>query len=577
MRIKVVFVIVIAFLSITSCSGQRNIKKSKVKIKNELSKDNEQQYYYYFLEANRKKVLGDLNGALALYYQCLELDPNADAVMAEISKINEIIQNFETAIKYAEQATETDPENKWYKVNLGKLYIITKEYEKAIKTYEQLYLINNTDLEIPYNLAALYEHIGNFKRAIGLYNDIEKSSGVNENLTMAKQQLYLKIGNKTKAYDEIDKLILHYPNVPKYYGIKAEMYTNDNLFIKAKENYDKLFKLDSTNALGLMSIVDFYRKKMDYDNTFKTIKKVIYHEGIEVNQKILIFVSLLNTQSEFTIYNQQIIENLLLLKKIYPDVQDVYTIHAEYLIKSNLLDEAKTEMEYILDNFTGNVVIWEQLLSIYSFSGNFDQLYTKSIEAIDSFPQHALFYLFNGVSANQINKPEEAVEILNKGLKWIENQPDLEIDFYTNLGEAYHNKKEYKQSDYFFELVLKKEPENIYVINNYSYYLSVREEKLEYAESLSKKTIIIEPNNDTYLDTYAWILFKLEKYQDALYYIKKAFEHGGAQSEVIVEHYGDIQFMVGNKETALELWKLSNEMGNKNKYLIKKIETKSIF
>lgn len=577
MRVKVVFVIVIALLSITSCSGQRNIKKSKLKIKKELSKDNEQQYYYYFLEANRKKVLGDLNGALALYYQCLELDPNADAVMAEISKINEIIQNFETAIKYAEQATENDPENKWYKINLGKLYIITKEYEKAIKTYEQLYLINNTDLEIPYNLAALYEHIGNYKRSIELYNDIEKSSGVNENLTMVKQQLYLKIGNKTKAYDEIDKLILHYPNVPKYYGIKAEMYTNDNLFIKAKENYDKLFELDSTNALGLMSIVDFYRKKMDYDNTFKIIKKVIYHEGIEVNQKILIFVSLLNTQSEFTIYNQQIKENLLLLKKIYPDVQDIYTIHADYLIKSNLFDEAQIEIEYILDNFSGNVVIWEQLLSIYSFKNNFDQLYTKSIEAIDGFPEHGLFYLFNGVSANQINKPEEAVEILNKGLKWIENRPELEIDFYTNLGEAYHNKEEYKQSDYFFELVLKKEPENIYVINNYSYYLSLREEKLEYAESLSKKTIIIEPNNSTYLDTYAWILFKLEKYQDALYYIKKSFEHGGAQSEVIVEHYGDIQFMVGNAETALELWKLSNEMGNNSKELIKKIETKSIF
>ena len=577
MRVKVVFVIVMAFLSVTSCSSQRNIKKPKVKIKKELSENNEQQYYYIFLEANRKKVLGDLKGALALYYQCLELDPKADAAMAEISKINEIIQNFEVAIKYAEQAVENDPENKWYKINLGKLYLITKDYEKAIKTYEQLYLINSTDLEIPYNLAALYDHVGNYKRAIELYNDIEKSSGVNENLTMAKQQLYLKIGNKTKAYDEVDKLILHYPNIPKYYGIKAEMNTNDNLFIKAKENYNKLFELDSTNALGLMSIIDFYRKKMDYDNAFKIIKKVIYHEGIEVNQKILIFVSLLNTQGEFNIYNQQIKEHLLLLKKVYPDIQDVYTIHADYLLKSNLFDEAQTEIEYILDNFTGNIVLWEQLLSIYSFKNNFDQLYTKSTEAIDSFPQHALFYLFNGVSANQINKSEEAVEILNKGLKWVENNLDLEMDFYTNLGEAYHNKEEYKQSDYFFELVLQKEPENIYVINNYSYYLSLREEKLEYAESISKKTIISEPNNSTYLDTYAWILFKLKKYQDALFYIKKAFEHGGAQSQVIVEHYGDIQFMVGNLEAAHELWKLSNEMGNNNEELIKKIETKSIF
>jgi tetratricopeptide (TPR) repeat protein len=125
-------------------------------------------------------------------------------------------------------------------------------------------------------------------------------------------------------------------------------------------------------------------------------------------------------------------------------------------------------------------------------------------------------------------------------------------------------------------LVLKNEPDNLYVINNYSYYLSLREEKLEYAESISKKTILAEPNNSTYLDTYAWILFKLKRYQDALYYIKRAFENGGAESQVIVEHYGDIQFMVGNAEAALELWKLSNEMGNNSESLLKKIKGKSI-
>ncbi|MDA3954758.1 MAG: tetratricopeptide repeat protein [Bacteroidales bacterium] len=577
MKLKVIVVIVITFLSFTSCSGQRNIGKSKTKVKKELSADSEQQYYYLFLEANRKKVLGDLNGALALYYQCLELNPDAAAAMAEISKLNEIMQNFEVAIKYAEQAIKIDSGNKWYKVNLAKLYLVIKDYNNAIKTYEQLYLINKTDLEIPYNLAALYNHVGNYKRAIELYNDIEKNSGVNENLSIAKQQLYGSIGNKTKAYNEIDNLILHYPNEPKFYGIRAEMYTNDNLFIKAKENYNKLFALDSTNALGMLSIIDFYRKKMDYDNAFKIIKKVIYHEGIEVNQKILIFVSFLNIQSEFNIYNQQIKEHLLLLKEAYPDVQDVYTVHADFLIKSNLFDEAQTEIEYILDNFTGNIVIWEQLLSIYSYKSNFDQLYVKSIIAIDSFPQHALFYFFNGVSATQINKPGEAITILNKGLEWVKNSPDLEVDFYTNLAEAYYSKKEYMQSDYFFEMVLKKEPDNLYVINNYSYYLSLREEKLEYAETLSKKSIIAEPNNSTYLDTYAWILFKLERYQDALLYIKTAFEHGGAESDVIVEHYGDILFMIGNKEAAVELWKLSNEMGNTNEKLIKKIETKSIF
>lgn len=354
------------------------------------------------------------------------------------------------------------------------------------------------------------------------------------------------------------------------------MYTNDNLFLKAEENYNKLFDLDSTNVLGLLSVIDFYRKKMDYDNAFITIKKVVDNEKVEFNQKILIFASLLNNQSEFNIYNQQIEEHLFILKTRYPDKKEVYTLYADYLIKMKLFDDAQTEIEYILDNFNGNIIIWEQLLSIYSYNNDFNNLYIKSNVAIDSFPEHSLFYLFNGLSANQIDKSGEATIILKEGLKTIKNNPELELDFYTNLGEAYYNIKKYKQSDYYFELVLNKEPDNLYVINNYSYYLSLREEKLEYAERISKKTVIAEPNNSTYLDTYAWILFKLKRYQDALYYIKRAFENGGAESQVIVEHYGDIQFKVGNTEAALELWQLSNEMGNNSESLLQKIKGKSI-
>lgn len=576
MRVKNIILIIVSILTIASCSSNKGITGKKINVKKELSESSQQQYYFIFIEANRKKILGDLNGALSLYYQCLEINPDAAASMSQISKINEIMQNYETAIKYAQAAAEKDTENKWYKADLAKLYLIIKDYNKAVEVFEALYKLDKKDLEIPYNLAALYTHLNNYKRAIELYDEIEKSTGINENLSIAKQQLYLMTNNKTKAYEEINELVRNYPNEARFYGILAEMYTSDNLFIKAEEQYNKLFSIDSTNALGLLSIIDFYRKKMDYDNAFITINKVINDENIEFNKKILSLVQMLNNQSEFNIYNQQIKESLLLLKSKYKNEKDAYTLYADYLLKMNLFDEAQTELEYILENFSGNIIIWEQLLSIYSYKNDFEKLYTKSVTAIDSFPEHSLFYLFSGVSANQTGNVQESINILLKGLETIKNDPDLEIDFYTNLGEAYNNNKAYKQSDYYFDLVLKRVPDNLYVINNYSYYLSLREEKLDYAESISKKTIIAEPNNSTYLDTYAWILFKLKRYQDALYYMKRAFESGGANSSVIVEHYGDVQYMTGNINAAIELWKLSKELGNTSDALNRKIEKQSI-
>jgi tetratricopeptide (TPR) repeat protein len=575
MRVKQIGILIIAVLAVVSCGSYNSVSTKNTKKSKHIRNNKEQQYYYVFIEANRKKILGDIQGALELYYECLKIKPEAAAAMYEISNINKILKNYDSAIKYARLAVENDRENKWYKLNLAELLITTKNYEEAVKVYEEAYLIDKQDLEIPYKMAALYTHMKNYERAIELYNEIESSLGVQESLSLAKQQLYYNLGQKTKAYDEIEELIKHYPGEPRYYGILAEMYTNDNLFIKAKENYDKLFKIDSTNELGLLSIIDYYRKKMDYEQAFKTVKKVIDNEQIEYNQKVIVLVSILNTRSEFNIYNQQIEEMLSYFKQMYPDRKDSYTIYADYLIKMNELEKAKTELEFILNTFEGNIALWEQLLYIYSYNNNFDTLYKQSKRAIDSFPKHDIFYLFNGISGNQTDKSKEAIRSLEKGLN-LAKTDEIKIDFYTNLAEALYDNKEYEKSDYYFDLVLQKQPDNLYVRNNYAYYLSLREEKLEYAESLSKVTIEKEPNNSTYLDTYAWILYKLERYQDALFYIKRAFERGGAESVVIVEHYGDILYKVGNVDAAIQLWKLSKELGNKSKQLVEKIEKKSL-
>ncbi|MFO7829859.1 MAG: tetratricopeptide repeat protein [Bacteroidales bacterium] len=573
MKIKIGLIYFLSIFIIgSSCSVQKPATNDKIKISKELDDNKELEYYYVFIEANRKKLLGDLNSALALFYQSLEINPESAAAMSEIAQINEIIENYEVAIKYAKKAAEIEPENKWYQLKLARLYINVKQYDNAIHVYENLYQNNKKDLEIPYNLAALYRQLNEFQKAIELYNEIENHTGINETLSLTKQRLYEQMGNKTKAYDEIKRLIDHFPNEPQYYGILAEMYTNDNLFTKAEENYNKLFKLDSTNALGQLSVIDFYRKKMDYDQAFKYIRKGLYNENIEFNSKVMIFVSLLNNPKEVNIYFQQIKEHLLLFKELYPNKKEAHTLFADYLIRMNQLEDAEIELEKLIQKFDVNPVVWEQLLSIYSYQNNYEKLYSVSSTAIDSFPKHTLFYLFNGISGNQLEKYEEALKSLKAGLNIIDQNPDLENDFYTFLAETYNELEEYDKSDYYFELVIEKDTSNLYVFNNYAYYLSLREEKLDYAEELSRKTIKAEPDNFTYLDTYAWILFQQKKYQDALYYIKLAYDKGGFENPVIVEHFGDIQYYSGNTEEAVKLWKLARDLGRSDEQLLRKIE-----
>ena len=114
------------------------------------------------------------------------------------------------------------------------------------------------------------------------------------------------------------------------------------------------------------------------------------------------------------------------------------------------------------------------------------------------------------------------------------------------------------------------------MLNNYSYYLSLRKYKLERAKEMSRRCNDLEPNNGTYQDTYAWILYCLEDYKLALEWIKKALKNGSDKSPVVVEHCGDILFKLGLKEEALEKWRLSKSLGSESLILENKIKNEKL-
>ncbi len=139
----------------------------------------------------------------------------------------------------------------------------------------------------------------------------------------------------------------------------------------------------------------------------------------------------------------------------------------------------------------------------------------------------------------------KAIKSLKKGISFIFEEK-AKYDFYNYLAECYHSTKQNKLSDENFEKALKIKPDEVFLLNNYAYYLSVRNEKLDKAEQMSKKTIEKEPTNYTYLDTYAWILYMQKDYKKALIYIKKSIDNGGNSSEVIKEHYDKILLEIDN-------------------------------
>src|SRR5690606_19447726 len=158
-------------------------------------------------------------------------------------------------------------------------------------------------------------------------------------------------------------------------------------------------------------------------------------------------------------------------------------------------------------------------------SNNPDSLLASSKQALRYFPNNAIIHYFSGIA--YLNKKEyiPAVKALQRA---IEIQPEdnapLLGDMYSSLGDAYNFLKEYNRSDSAYEKALSYNKDNASVLNNYSYYLSLRGERLKEAEKMSKRSLELRPNEATFLDTYGWILYKQGKYTEAKEYIEKAIE-----------------------------------------------------
>ena len=268
----------------------------------------------------------------------------------------------------------------------------------------------------------------------------------------------------------------------------------------------------------------------------------------------------------------KMIENLDSLSAVYPDKYEIHTLYTDLFLKTNKYDKAIDHLEILVDTKHEKPIYWEQLLSLYSYSNNFEKMYNYGAKSLEKYQDRSRLYLLTSIAANQTNRPDTAIAFLKEGLDSFDSNKGMKIQYYTQLGEAYRNIGNHDKSDYFFEKVLELDPDNVLVSNNYSYYLSLRGEKLERALELIENAIQKEPGSAVYLDTYAWVLFKLEKYSKAEKKIERAIRNSNSDDPELLEHYGDILFKNGKAEEALEQWKKSRTAGNDSdeiKYKIK--------
>ncbi len=564
------FSIVIFFASCSMFKHQVKSKKTPKQEKDELT------FTYSFYEGNKQEMLGNYNQAIAYFAKCLDLNKQSAASNYEIAKIYYILKEYDKAIIFAKDAVKLQPDNYWYSYLLASLYEEINDFKKTEEILKKIASKNPKNLEIITELAQVYLNNNKINEALKIYNKIEEDYGISDEISMKKQNIYLFKGEKQKADNELKKLIKAYPNEIKYRGLLAESYISEKRYNEARKIYDQLIKIDSTNGLIQFSFSEYYEITGKNDSAFYYLKKALATNDFNPQIKIRKMYSYMRKATTNDSINKQTQELFDIIIKTKPVDVNLRSLYADYLIKQKKYKQARDQIDTIIKTKKDDKLIWEQLIYLDNEIKDFRKMHEHSKAAYELFPNYANFYYLNGLANFFLKQNKKAIESLNKAIPLIIDDKALKVQALTFLGDAYYRLNLYQQSDSTFDEALKIDRTNNYILNNYSYYLSLRGEKLDKAEEMSKKCVEKNPNNYTYIDTYAWVLYKEKKYTEAVAELKKAIELGGDKSAVIIEHYGDALYKNGEHEKALEFWKKAKETGKASKFLDKKIKTKSL-
>jgi len=438
------------------------------------------------------------------------------------------------------------------------------------------YLLKLVDLEPNnevnfYQLADSYIYDKNYRKAISVYNRLEKIRGISKLTSMQKQKLYMQTKNFKMATNEIFKLSDKFPLDLEILEILAECYLLSDKRDLAFDIFKRIALLSPENGKIHLTLANYYRDKSNNNKSYDELRLAFSSSQLSLEVKISILASYFPLLTTNDTLKKQAYELCLIMINIHPLSPQVYAIYADLLFSDKKKNQAKEFYKKTLKIDKNFKDVWTQLLFIDVEQNNFDSLLLYSFDALNLFPTDPLYYYFYAISNLRINQPIIAFKYLEIGIEYVYDNPPLLKEFQISLAESSNSLQEYSYSDSIYEKVLSVDPDNILVLNNFSYYLSLRKEKLEKAKTMSYKCNKLEPNNGTYQDTYAWVLFCLGEYVEARLWVEKAIKNGSDTSFVVLEHYGDILFKLNLKQEAIVQWKKAFSINGKSQSLMKKI------
>lgn len=577
---EAILCIFIFIFLLSSCGVSKKIQSSDIVKEGTdyLSANDRRKFDYFYLEGTRLAQKGEIDAAFDMLRQAAAVDTMSASVKYALASYYLQLNKPQIAYDMIKDAARIDKDNYWYGMMLANLAQNLGDNEQAEKAYQTLIANNPQKPELNYMLAETYAQKGEYQKAIDSYEKMEQSMGIMEPITLQKVKLYKALKNDEKAYAEVEKLIKAYPQEIGYLILLGDIYLNDNKDDKALEMYGRAEKMEPDNGYLLVSKANYYNRKGDKEKYLGEIRKALSNKKIDVETKVKILTDYLSDLLQKKENLDQAYQLFSELVDMHPQEESIYSLYAEFLLSQKKYKEAGEQLQVAVDLAPNNKQYWLQLMGVNMQLGELDEVITVGEKALTYIPDAAEIYMYMGSGYAMQKDYDKAIGILKRGISHLdENNNALVSDYYGQLGDSYYLSGDKDKAFEAFENALLHNPKNTGVLNNYSYFLALDKRDLSKAERMSGDVIKIEPDNPTFLDTYAWVFFQQGNYTLAKIYLQNALNKGGDKSADLLEHYGDVLFMLGEVDEALQYWEKAKDAGSESEVLPRKIKDKKYY
>ena len=500
----------------------------------------------------------DIDGALTLLKEAVAENPDDDAAWYYIAQCAIAKNDAEMAEQGFRMAAELDPDNFWYRYRLARLYSVTSRPELTVDMYEKLLEDFPKKSDLYFDLVEMYASQREFQKALDTLKEIETVFGMTESIAMYRFNLLRMLNKAEEAYDSLEEYNKEYSSpyvLTTLADYQMSMY-NDST---ALAYYDEALDLVPDYAPALLGKAETLRLTRKYDDYFDMLHRYVADPETPVAAKSDYLMAVVQrTEPKFlTSFRPQIDSVMNEALKSHPKDSMLLHTAAVYYYSTDRKENAKNCFKANLQAWPESFAAAADYVEFLMYAEEWEELSKEGRAAFERFPEETAFLEMASMGDYNLEDYDKVLEICNKVLEVAPGDSSKTLRAWSTIGDIYHQLGDDKKAYKAYDKALKINPDYIYVLNNYAYYLSVQGKNLKKAYNMSKRTIEAEPDNATYLDTFGWILYLQGKPLEAKPFFKHAMLYGGKDSVVIMDHYAEVLYALKEYDLAMVYWNMA--------------------